>query len=586
MESNEFMKLRVIIPVLVLALATLAAARQDKLAPELQASSQQDNVKVIISYKVVPGTEHLRKLNGHGGQVTKDLSSLRELAVTLPANRVDDLSNDDDIAYISPDRPVTAFLDTPAPAILANYAWNKGLDGSNIAVAVIDSGIRGASKVTFKELTTWNTSNSRIVYSKSWINDGWGTTDHFGHGTHVAGLIGANGFYSTGALYTETFKGIAPNVNLVNLRVLDQNGAGQDSDVIAAIQTAISLQKKYNIRVINLSLGRPVFESYTLDPLCQAVEAAYQAGIVVVVSAGNLGRDNSFQNNGYATITAPANDPYVITVGSMKMMGTPDRADDLIATYSSKGPTLIDHIAKPDLVAPGNQMVSLLSLSAVLGSEFTSNMVPLSSYQTGPTFGLPSPNYYVMSGTSMAAGVASGAVALLLQANPQLTPDQVKARLMKTAYKTFPQYSSYTDPSTSVTYTDQYDVFTVGAGYLDIQAALDSTAVSAGLAKSPAVQYDPTTQSVYFVNDNFAVWGGSSPDWSSFAVWGGNAFVSSDFAVWGGSNPWASFAVWGGSAPWGQSSDSGFFAVWGGSAVTSSSTSTGDAVGTLINGDK
>jgi len=586
MESNEFMKLRVIIPVLVLALATLAAARQDKLAPELQASSQQDNVKVIISYKVVPGTEHLRKLNGHGGQVTKDLSSLRELAVTLPANRVDDLSNDDDIAYISPDRPVTAFLDTPAPAILANYAWNKGLDGSNIAVAVIDSGIRGASKVTFKELTTWNTSNSRIVYSKSWINDGWGTTDHFGHGTHVAGLIGANGFYSTGALYTATFKGIAPNVNLVNLRVLDQNGAGQDSDVIAAIQTAISLQKKYNIRVINLSLGRPVFESYTLDPLCQAVEAAYQAGIVVVVSAGNLGRDNSFQNNGYATITAPANDPYVITVGSMKMMGTPDRADDLIATYSSKGPTLIDHIAKPDLVAPGNQMVSLLSLSAVLGSEFTSNMVPLSSYQTGPTFGLPSPNYYVMSGTSMAAGVASGAVALLLQANPQLTPDQVKARLMKTAYKTFPQYSSYTDPSTSVTYTDQYDVFTVGAGYLDIQAALDSTAVSAGLAKSPAVQYDPTTQSVYFVNDNFAVWGGSSPDWSSFAVWGGNAFVSSDFAVWGGSNPWASFAVWGGSAPWGQSSDSGFFAVWGGSAVTSSSTSTGDAVGTLINGDK
>ncbi len=100
-----------------------------------------------------------------------------------------------------------------------------------------------------------------------------------------------------------------------------------------------------------------MFESYTLDPLCQAVEAAYQAGIVVVVSAGNMGRDNSFRNNGYGTITAPANDPYVITVGAMKMMGTPDRGDDLIATYSSKGPTIIDHIAKPDLVAPGNRLV-------------------------------------------------------------------------------------------------------------------------------------------------------------------------------------------------------------------------------------
>src|SRR5208282_1418967 len=127
------------------------------------------------------------------------------------------------------------------------------------------------------------------------------------------------------------------------------------------IQTAIQLKATYNIRVINLSLGRPVFESYTVDPLCQAVEAAYKAGIVVVVAAGNDGRDNSEGTNGYATITAPGNDPYVITVGAMKSMGTPTRADDLIATYSSKGPTAIDHIVKPDIVAPGNLQVSLNS---------------------------------------------------------------------------------------------------------------------------------------------------------------------------------------------------------------------------------
>ncbi len=182
----------------------------------------------------------------------------------------------------------------------------------------------------------------------------------------------------------------------------------------------------------------------------------------------------------------------------------------------------------------------------------------------------------------MAAPAVSGAVALLLQAQPNLSPDQVKARLMKTAYKTFPLYSSYTDPVTGITYTDQYDVFTVGAGYLDIQAALTSTDLSSGVATSPTVQYDPTTQDVYFVKNSFAVWGGSS-DWSSSAVWGTNAFLGSQFAVWGGSNPWASFAVWGGSAPWGSNSDGGFFAVWGGSSIVTDSTPSSE---TLVNGDR
>jgi serine protease AprX len=153
---------------------------------------------------------------------------------------------------------------------------------------------------------------------------------------------------------------------------------------------------------------------------------------------------------------------------------------------------------------------------------------------------------------------------------------------MKTAYKTFPQYSTYTDPTTGVTYTDQYDLFTVGAGYLDVQAALANTDSFKGVATSPMVAYDSTTQSVYFVNNNFAVWGGSS-NWSSFAVWGGNAFTSSQFAVWGGSNPYASFAVWGGSAPWGSNTNNGFFAVWGGGTIVSNNTPGMEA---LINGDK
>src|SRR5262249_45437944 len=149
-----------------------------------------------------------------------------------------------------------------------------------------------------------------------------------------AGIIAGSGSSSGGQ-----YKGIAPGVNLVNLRVLDDTGAGSDSDVIAAINQAIGLKSTYNIRVINILPGRPVQESYTVDPLCQAVEQAWRAGIVVVVAAGNNGRDNSRGTYGYGTITAPGNDPYVITVGATKTLGTSSRSDDLIASYSSKGPT-------------------------------------------------------------------------------------------------------------------------------------------------------------------------------------------------------------------------------------------------------
>src|SRR5437016_3874617 len=196
------------------------------------------------------------------------------------------------------------------------------------------------------------------------------------------------------------------------------------STVISAIQAAIQLKSKYNIRVINLSLGRPVFESYKLDPLCQAVEAAWKAGIVVVVASGSSGRDNSQGTNGYATITSPGNDPYVITVGAMKPMGTPTRTDDLIASYSSRGPNAIDHIVKPDIVAPGNLLVSL-EAAGTLYNAYPGNRVPYSFYVNGGT-STSSSSYFTLSGTSMAAGVVSGAVADLLQANSKLTPDQVK----------------------------------------------------------------------------------------------------------------------------------------------------------------
>jgi serine protease AprX len=185
-------------------------------------------------------------------------------------------------------------------------------------VALIDSGVSN-----HLDLDRGILPLSRVVYQQSFVPGNSSASDQYGHGTHVAGLIAGDGLSSTGIFYTKTFKGIAPGANIVNLRVLDENGAGTDSEVIAAINQAISLKSQYNIRVINLSLGRAVYESYKLDPLCQAVEKAWQNGIVVVVAAGNNGRYQP--TDGYATVTSPGNDPYVITVGAMKPMGTPTR---------------------------------------------------------------------------------------------------------------------------------------------------------------------------------------------------------------------------------------------------------------------
>ena len=211
-------------------------------------------------------------------------------------------------------------------------AWESGYTGAGIGVAVIDSGV-----ASHPDLNGGFLGGSRVVWNQSFVPGVSSATDQYGHGTHIAGLIAGNGASSSGVKYLRTFEGIAPRANIINLRVLDENGAGTDSAVIAAIAQAIALKTRYNIRVINLSLGRPVYESYKLDPVCQAVEQAWKNGIVVEVAVGNNGRYQP--TNGYGTINSPANDPYVITVGAMKPMGTPTRTDDLIASYSSKGPT-------------------------------------------------------------------------------------------------------------------------------------------------------------------------------------------------------------------------------------------------------
>jgi serine protease AprX len=218
--------------------------------------------------------------------------------------------------YISLDRSLEPSLSNAARAVNAFSAWQSGYTGAGVGVALIDSGV-----FNHPDLRGGFLGGSRVVWNQSFVPGNGSASDQYAHGTHIAGLIAGDGASSTGRPYTRTFKGIAPGANPINLRVLDQNGAGSDRAVIAAINAAILLQPLFNIRVINLSLGRPVYESYQLDPVCQAVEAAWRAGMVVVVAAGNEGRYQG--TNGYGTITSPGNDPYVITVGAMKPMGTP-----------------------------------------------------------------------------------------------------------------------------------------------------------------------------------------------------------------------------------------------------------------------
>jgi serine protease AprX len=374
---------RFAIVLLVLLSVGSAFADDSKISPDLKPllANPNNTVNVIVQYNSPPQTCTSGLLglicstvNLVGGVVKVVFTLVNAVAGTLQTGDVVTLSNQSNVTYISLDRSLNSTLDYSAGAVNAAYAWNSGLDGTGVGIAVIDSGIYPHPDV-----------KSRIVYRKSFIGGGI-QVDDYGHGTHVAGIAAGNGSVASKNGSFRTFRGIAPNANLLDLRVLDAHGMSNDSIVLAALEQAVKLKNQYNVRIINLSLGRPIYESCTKDPLCQAVEAASKQGIVVVVAAGNLGR------NGYATVLSPGNSPRAITVGAMKAMNTVGRSDDLIASYSSKGPTYIDLTVKPDVVAPGNMVASLLAPSSTLVGEYPANVVATSEYTTSTN--APSGQYF------------------------------------------------------------------------------------------------------------------------------------------------------------------------------------------------
>jgi serine protease AprX len=325
---------------------------------------------------------------------------IEAVSARLSREQIAALAVDPDVDGISADASVHASgaTDGYSTEVIGDVKQTLGLGnwftGSSLTVAVIDSGV--APGVDF---------GSRIVGQFAFHSGQAGTRsipfDDYGHGTHVAGLIGSNGASSN-----NKYAGIAPGSKILALKVLDKKGTGKTSDVINAIEFAVANKALYGIKVINLSLGHPIYESAKTDPLVQVVEAAVRAGIVVVVAAGNYGYNPATGATGYGGIASPGNAPSAITVGAAVTNNTVTRSDDRLATYSSRGPSWYDGVAKPDVLAPGQAMVSNGALGSTLAADYPSLVL---------TSGLN--KYLKLSGSSMATGVVSGLVAIMVEAN-------------------------------------------------------------------------------------------------------------------------------------------------------------------------
>lgn len=428
----------------------------DRLEAE-QSKTEADGIEriIITSSKLVAANDTSSRIARLGGRVRQLNRATGTLTIEIPRQKITQLLDDSSVEYLSPDRPVssTGHLETTTGAAAAKSLAGllSSYDGSGIGIAVIDSGIDASHELLNRNLVSVTKpllssdlavlklgSLPTIVYGKNFVPFESVVSDPFGHGTMVASLISGRA-----AFLNNSFTGIASGANLINLRVLNKYGSGRTSDVIAAIDWCISNKALYNIRVINLSLGASAVDSYKKDPLCLAARRAFDAGIVVVAAAGNYGKD-IYGKKIYGGINSPGIEPSVITVGAANTQGTDARSDDTVATYSSRGPTrgyivdnagnrIYDNLIKPEIVAPGNRLSGAMSVGAPDNTLVQQNPSLKVYANTRNIFGTKAVGVMQLSGSSVAAPVVSGTIALMLQANPALTPSAVKSILMYSA---------------------------------------------------------------------------------------------------------------------------------------------------------
>ena len=477
-------------------------APSDKLSPEvreqLESVGPQVLVPVIVQFEAEPDAAQFARVTSGGGSVKARFGALHGYAARVPAARIEAMAAAQGVERISYDVPVSAHLNVAVDAVEGDLAFKNsgGLDGKGVGIAVIDTGV-----VAHPDLV--RPSGTPQIVEVEIVGTERGLADYFGHGTHVIGILNGNGAASSDSLSYRTFRGLSPGARIISVRALYPDGTGYTSDIMMGLDWAIRNKAAYNIRVVNLSLGHPIYESFRTDPLCRMVRAAHDAGIVVVVAAGNDGD----VGGGFGTITSPANEPSAITVGAMNDKGTASIADDERAWFSAKGPTLIDYVAKPDLVAPGVGLISARAPGSWLDTNFHSLVLKIGEYKNDTKNATKDGAYVRLSGTSMAAPLVSAAAAQMIQKDPTLNPATVKARLMKYAQK------------------DGCLVFETGAGFLNVDRALQASE-RASLAMSPFVR--PADDGGVYLQDTAILWGA---DWKVDGVWGADKGLASGVSL-------------------------------------------------------
>lgn len=434
----------------VLAVLVLATAASTVPQDRDTQSGAVESLRVIVQKRSAADLAPERAVQRLGGRVTNALPIIAGFAATVPVTVVGELARLPGVRAVSPDSRVhvqgtasgSNIRSVYPKVVKADDAWQRGVTGRGVTVAVVDTGVA----------TNLPDLNGRLVPVTNDLTGGTqpcknlsgelDCNDRYGHGTFIAGLIAGNGTSSGGK-----WKGVAPEASILSVKTAGADGAADVSNVLAAIQWVVSFKDRYNIRVLNLSLGTDSTQSWQTDPFNYAVERAWAAGIAVVVAASNRGP-------GPGTISKPADDPWVITVGATDDRGTASVGDDLLPDFSGRGPAP-GGVAKPDVAAPGAHVISLRAPGSTVDTRYP-------WYVDG--------SYRRASGTSMATGVVSGSVALMLQANPGFTPDRVKYALTATA-----RDAASDDP------------MEVGAGVVDANAAAFSAppgVANQGLARS------------------------------------------------------------------------------------------------------
>jgi serine protease AprX len=495
-----------------------------------------------------------RLVLANGGQITSELELIDSLGVLLPVNAVAKLQAESAIISITPNKSVkatgTGKSDNPAPAsdypdlVGADVVWESGVTGEGVTVAIVDTGLSNhpglLNKVNGVPL-------NRIAAWVDFVEGSNSPRDPHGHGTHIAGIIANTQQGPDGE-----WNGVAPGVRLVGVRVLDEFGFSDYEKVIQGIQWVIDHKDEFNIRVMNLSLVSSAEVPYWFDPLNQAVMQAWANGITVVVAAGNDGPDP-------LTIGVPGNNPYVITVGAFTDNHTPnDWSDDYLTPFSAAGPTK-DAFTKPDVLAPGANMVSTMAKHSTLEDEHPDNKLPH--------------KYFWMAGTSQASAVVSGIAALTLAENPDLTPDEVKYRLMVTA---LPWINLDTEQAI-------YSLWQQGAGRVNAPDAvfaginghansnMDILADLTGPNHYEGYTIYDEASGEYRLRREYADWTGGYGAWAGgYNSWTGeyNSWTSGYGAWAGGYGAWAGgYGAWaGGYGAWagGYGAWAGGYGAWAG----------------------